>query len=231
MADTILAKIQIRRGDYVDLPMLQEGEFGYALDTGRLFLGNPRTVYIGTGDSAEFQLDLRFIRPGAPIFVFVDEIQKQPQIEYSVSGARLVFNDPPLLGQQIIVGYNSEVSMIGQAQNVDLVRLDPKPIAPAPNPPRPTGILINWEHANTGIFDFTLRSGNTIMLGTFNYLTDGVDVEMNSTVNSLGASQPCYLSARLLNSNTEGKYVSIDYINETANPFNFYYTARVWKSA
>jgi len=225
MAENLLAKIQIRRGNYIDLPLLKEGEMGYAMDQGRLFIGNPISTYTGTGDIDTYDLDLRFIRPGAPLFVFVDGVELQPQIQYSVQGAKLVFNQPPADGKEIIVGYNSEVSMIGQNQPVDLVRLLPNVSTPAP-----TGILINYNFANTGIFEFSLSSAGVLISGSFTFLTDGNDAEMNSTVNSLGEAQDCYMLVRLVDP-AEGPYLSIDYVNNTPNPFNFYYSARVWKSA
>lgn len=41
MAIVQISKIQVRTGDYSDLPVLSEGEFGYAVDSERLFIGNP----------------------------------------------------------------------------------------------------------------------------------------------------------------------------------------------
>ena len=52
MADTRISKIQIRRGTIADLPILSPGEFGYATDTQRLFLGNEEYT-VGTGNAAQ----------------------------------------------------------------------------------------------------------------------------------------------------------------------------------
>lgn len=41
MSITQISKIQVRTGNYADLPVLSSGEFGYATDQERLFIGNP----------------------------------------------------------------------------------------------------------------------------------------------------------------------------------------------
>ena len=46
---TTVAKLQVRRGNQTDLPVLDEGEFGYASDTQRLFIGNAFETFTGTG--------------------------------------------------------------------------------------------------------------------------------------------------------------------------------------
>ena len=66
MADTIIAKIQVRRGELDDLPVLDEGEFGYAVDYRRLFIGNTPLEFVTDGTTKnnnifslfeEFQID------------------------------------------------------------------------------------------------------------------------------------------------------------------------------
>lgn len=41
MAITQISKIQVRTGNSADLPVLSSGEFGYATDTHKLYIGNP----------------------------------------------------------------------------------------------------------------------------------------------------------------------------------------------
>ena len=51
MPDTRISKIQVRRGSIADLPLLDAGEFGYATDEQRLFIGN-ESLTIGSGDGS-----------------------------------------------------------------------------------------------------------------------------------------------------------------------------------
>jgi hypothetical protein len=52
MADTRISKIKVRQGNFADLPLLDSGEFGYALDTQRLFIGNSQ-INVGTGNGVK----------------------------------------------------------------------------------------------------------------------------------------------------------------------------------
>jgi hypothetical protein len=51
MSITQISKIQVRTGNYSDLPVLSSGEFGYATDQERLFIGNPGGLL--PGDNTE----------------------------------------------------------------------------------------------------------------------------------------------------------------------------------
>ena len=70
MADLLVARIQNRRGNMVDLPQpLRPGEFGWCLDTGRLFLGADTTttasgvqIYPGLITTAQTFLDENIIQ-------------------------------------------------------------------------------------------------------------------------------------------------------------------------
>ena len=46
MSTLQISRIQIRRGLYQDLPILHEGELGYATDRKRLFIGNAKDILI-----------------------------------------------------------------------------------------------------------------------------------------------------------------------------------------
>lgn len=70
MADLLVSRIQNRRGNQVDLPQpLRPGEFGWCLDTGRLFLGADETltasgvqIYPGEIASAQTILNQQIIQ-------------------------------------------------------------------------------------------------------------------------------------------------------------------------
>ena len=52
---SVVAQIKVRQGNLADLPILQPGEFGYATDTSRLYIGNvPPTAQAGDGTTTIF---------------------------------------------------------------------------------------------------------------------------------------------------------------------------------
>lgn len=51
---TISAKQRVRQGNLADLPVLSPGEFGYALDYKRLFIGNTTASQLGNGTRTDF---------------------------------------------------------------------------------------------------------------------------------------------------------------------------------
>ena len=52
---SVVAQIKVRQGNLADLPILQPGEFGYATDVSRLYIGNvPPTPQAGDGTTTIF---------------------------------------------------------------------------------------------------------------------------------------------------------------------------------
>jgi hypothetical protein len=52
MSITQTSKIRVRTGDYADLPQLSPGEFGFATDEKRLFVGNqPLNPFVSPGNT------------------------------------------------------------------------------------------------------------------------------------------------------------------------------------
>ena len=49
-----IAQMKVRQGNLADLPVLQPGEFGYALDQQRLYIGNTPVSQAGDGTTTLF---------------------------------------------------------------------------------------------------------------------------------------------------------------------------------
>ena len=116
MSETRISKIQVRRGNIVDLPLLDAGEFGYALDEQRLFIGNPLTnIGTGNGSTATFAMPNLSEYPAGlaaegyrnPTFY----IDGQEMSGVEINGATAVFSVAPDAGQRIDAKWNSEVQM------------------------------------------------------------------------------------------------------------------------
>ena len=96
---TTVAKLQVRRGNQTDLPVLDEGEFGYASDTQRLFIGNAFETFAGTGTASQ-------------VLTLAAKTAKSNTITLVVG-----------ITGTIKVGYNSEVSLTGGEQKMHHVTL------------------------------------------------------------------------------------------------------------
>ena len=116
MSETRISKIQVRRGNIVDLPLLDAGEFGYALDEQRLFIGNPLTrIGTGNGSTVTFAMPNLSEHPAGlaaegyrnPTFY----IDGQEMSGVEINGATAVFSVAPDAGQRIDAKWNSEVQM------------------------------------------------------------------------------------------------------------------------
>jgi len=122
MADTRISKIKVRQGNFADLPLLDSGELGYALDDHRLFIGNSQ-VTIGTGNGVN---DMFIIPTTISVNnvrgVFLDGSQVNTS-DYSVVGTTLTFSTPPGNGAVITAQFNSEVDMIRHATIPNVISL------------------------------------------------------------------------------------------------------------
>jgi hypothetical protein len=117
MPDTRISKIQVRRGSIADLPLLDAGEFGYATDEQRLFIGN-ESLTIGSGDGsntvftmpstslypADLEAPVSYINPK----VYLDGVET-PGV--TVSGISITFATAPANGAVVTTRFNSEVKL------------------------------------------------------------------------------------------------------------------------
>jgi len=117
MPDTRISKIQVRRGSIADLPLLDAGEFGYATDEQRLFIGN-ESLTIGSGDGsntvftmpstslypADLETPVSYISPK----FYLDNVE---DTGVTVSGITVTFATAPANGAVVTTRFNSEVKL------------------------------------------------------------------------------------------------------------------------
>ena len=116
MSETRISKIQVRRGNIVDLPLLDAGEFGYALDEQRLFIGNEITeIGIGNGLQKTFALpNLSEYPAGLSAEGYRDPrfyVDGQEISGVEIKGNTAEFAVAPNTGVVVTAKWNSEVEM------------------------------------------------------------------------------------------------------------------------
>jgi len=161
MADTRISKIKVRQGNFSDLPTLDPGEFGFAKDVRRLFIGND-TISVGTGNGVltQFTVPIGLTEPGV-LRVFVDSVAVNAS-DYTLVGTTLTFSSAPT--GAITVGFNSEVDLGEQpVQEIQLA-------ANATN--SDTGFQVDTTQYNVIIMDYTLKSTNGVRVGQIRFATD-----------------------------------------------------------
>ena len=154
MADTRISKIKVRQGQFSDMPILDPGEFGYAKDVRRLFIGND-TVSVGTGNGVltQFTVPIGLTEPSI-LRVFVDGTAVNAS-DYTVTGTTLTFSTAPT--GAITVGFNSEITMGEDLP--DSVQLA------ASGSTDDTGFQVDTTLYNVVIMDYTLVVPTELELG------------------------------------------------------------------
>jgi hypothetical protein len=95
--ETIVAKLQVRRGALDDLPILDPGELGYATDFRRLFIGNDPVTFVGNGSIIPSQLS-----------ILVNGNPAAPGIEdHPGNGTAIVFDTAPKTPDVITIKINN----------------------------------------------------------------------------------------------------------------------------
>jgi hypothetical protein len=172
MTTTRISKIRVRQGNFGDLPMLDAGEFGYAKDQRRLFIGND-TITAGTGNGSidTFIIDCDVSSPNI-IAVFVDGTQVSPA-NYSLVGTTLTLATPPGAGDVVTVKFNSEVDIVKDISRPSIISLA------ANGSSAETGFSIDTTQYNTCFMDYTLQSSNGLRVGKLRF---GVDTAASLTI-------------------------------------------------
>lgn len=218
MTDTLISRIQLRRGNFEDLPILKEGELGYAMDKKRLFIGNLPQVITSTGLSASYELDFRIARP-SQILVIVDDIQKTPGIHYTISGTTLTFNAPaPPLGALIEVGVNNEIAIDKNNTVTDAL-----PILAAVTD-NFSGIYFDSTIFNTAIIEYSLKQGvSDMQVGQLRMITNGITISLGDSSTDLGS--PTVSFSGEIDGNG---FFRLNYTNSSSAVGTLYYTIRLW---
>ena len=108
----VVAQIKVRQGNLADLPILEPGEFGYALDRQRLYIGNNPTPS-QTGDGSERVFSFPLIDTDSDgtttnnavlefgnkmtYAVYVDDTLQSPST-YTANDSTITFTPAPAVG-------------------------------------------------------------------------------------------------------------------------------------
>ena len=180
MAETRITKIQVRQGNFADLPLLDPAEIGYATDVHRLFIGNS-VVSVGTGDGTRtlFSVPADLSTVTTSIAVFVDGSQINAS-DFTISGTSLTFATAPALGEVITVKYNAEVNVKSFSSTVPVSTS----LAASGNL-QATGFSTDVTTSNVVFLDYTLKNANGLRIGqlrfAYNDTTQTTTIDDNYT--------------------------------------------------
>ena len=227
MADTRISKIQIRRGNIADLPILAPGEFGYATDTQRLFLGNEEYT-VGTGNAAQtvFQVPTGVDYPLTSSNITNPALYLDNTLinaaSYTVAGTTITFSSPPAAGT-ITMKFNSELATVN-----DTVRPGNLQLAASASAGTATGFGFDTSIYDTAFIDYSIKlSGGTgYRIGQLRLLIDSSagTVYIDDQYNTLTANVDVTFAG-----NINGSDFSLTYTNNETSTATLYYTFKFWK--
>jgi hypothetical protein len=218
MAETIIAKIQVRRGELEDLPALDEGEFGYALDYRRLFIGNAPLEFTADGATNRFTIQGRSIVPGQTK-VLVDGNERTQYVEYNFEDTDIVFAEAPTLGSLIKVNFNTELSVVNEKANRDRIELAALVTD--------QDTTLNWSLANynSASIEYSLKTtAGAMNIGTLKIITNGVDISVVDLGGGFGYSGVSF------DAKIEDNRVYVTYTNSSEFRANLFYSIQFWNT-
>lgn len=182
MADNRISKVTVRQGNFADLPMLDSGEFGYALDDHRLFIGN-QTVEIGTGNGTTdaFPIPAELSATTNITAVYVGGTQVN-EADYSLNNNVLSLATPPALNEAVTARYNAEVK-IERYSNTDHVQV--VDLAANGNLAE-TGVIVDTSLYNVVVMDYSISSANGLRIGQLRFGTDGTTTTIDDNYTETG---------------------------------------------
>ncbi len=231
MAETIIAKIQVRRGELDDLPVLDEGEFGYAVDHRRLFIGNTPLEFVTDGLSTRFTISDKSLIPGQ-MKILVDGVEEAPGINFNLDKTDIVWDTPPPAGVLVTITYNTELSVINNSINptMEMAQLQGNVTN------RDTGLNWNIANGNSAILNYSIvNTAGDMHIGILKLITNAnilpTPVNANDIivgVTDIGGgmgSAGITFDARI-----ENNRVHLTYTNSTEYHANFYYNIQLWNT-
>lgn len=236
MADTIIAKIQVRRGELDDLPVLDEGEFGYAVDYRRLFIGNTPLEFVTDGSTTEYTISDKSLIPGQMI-VLLDGQQVFPGAQFNVDRTEIVWQSPPPEGSLVTITYNTELSVINNSINptMEMLQLAGDVVN------GDTGLNWNIANGNSAIINYSIVNTNKDMhIGILKLITNANILNYNSPTNpdtdediivgvtDIGGGMGA--AGITFDAKVENNRVHLTYTNSTEHYANFYYNIQIWNT-
>jgi hypothetical protein len=221
MATTKISRILFRRGNLIDLPLLNEGEPGYATDKQRLFIGNPlQTFLVPNPVVLIYTLEARVAR--STVKVLVNDTSKTPGTDYTITGVTLTFASGILTaGDTIKVGFNSEIDV---EENEEYTRVF-QFLATVTD--QPTGFLFDSTIFNTSVLDYSIKNASGVMtIGKLRILYDGtnppvLDNDFLETASTHGITFSVV--------EVSGDII-LRYSNTSSATAKFYYNAKLWNT-
>ena len=221
--ETIVAKLQVRRGALDDLPILDPGELGYATDVRRLFIGNDPVTFVGNGTVTVFTLRDSSIIP-SQLSVLVNGQLADPGINYSAVGTNVIFVTAPVSNAIITVSFNTEIKTQNSERIFHYERLDLN--AGVTNADTDLNFLIAGPMGNnTASIEYSLKDGNgSLSVGTMSIITDGTVAIVNDSGTSTVDSGISF------NTRIDNQRLYLTYTNTSMYPAHFYYSIRLWNT-
>ena len=221
--ETIVAKLQVRRGALDDIPILDPGELGYATDVRRLFIGNDPVTFVGNGSTTRFTIRDSSIIP-SQLSILVDLNLVETGIEYSADGCDIVFATAPANNATITVGFNTEIKTRNSDHILQYERLDLDSSVTDAD----TGLdfLIGGPLGNnTASIEYSLKDGSgSLSVGNMTIVTDGTVAIVNDSGTSTTNSGISF-NTRIVN-----QRLYLTYNNTSIYPAHFYYSIRLWNT-
>ena len=220
MATTKISRILFRRGNMIDLPLLNEGEPGYATDKQRLFIGNPlQTFTVPSPVVLIYTLEARVAR--STVKVLVNGSSRTPGTDYTISGTTLTFASGILTAGDIIkVGYNSEVEVALNEEYTRVLQF----LASVTD--QDTGFIFDHTLFNTCVVEYSIKNASGIMsIGTIRILYDGTNPPVFD--NDYLETAPTGVSFSVVQVSDD---IILKYTNTLSATAKFYYNAKLWNT-
>ena len=221
MATTKISRILFRRGDLIDLPLLNEGEPGYATDKQRLFIGNPLQTFTAASPTPAltYTIDARVAR--STVKVLVNDVPKNPGTDYTITGVVLTFASGILTaGDTINVGFNSEIDVEQNEEYTRVLQFN------ASVTDEDTGFLFDSTVFNTSVVDYSIKNASGIMsIGAIRILYDGTNPPVFDNDFLETASTGITFSVVKVSDD-----ITLKYSNSLSATAKFYYNAKLWNT-
>ena len=226
MTDTRISKIQMRRGNMSDLPILSEGEIGYALDTRRLFIGNS-TYAVGTGDGNEttFTIPTSTTYPLTSLYNprFYLDGNEVGASDYTVSATTVTFATAPGANLAITMRWNSELVVRNNIVTPPTLELGANQAAGTS-----TGFSFDTANHDTLFLNYSIKlgAGTGFRIGNLRIVVDNsagtyyIDDQCNTLTSNMGIT---------FDGSIANNVFTLTYENTENSTATLYYTFELWK--
>lgn len=226
MADTRISKIQIRRGNLSDLPILSEGELGYALDVQRIFIGNStQTIATGDGTETTFTIPTSSAYPLTSVYnprFYIDGTEVNAT-DYTVASTSITFATPPAANEVITMRWNSELVIQNNIKTPPTMELAASAAAGTS-----TGFSFNTTLYDTVFMNYSIKlgAGLGVRAGSLRIVVDETagTYYIDDQYNTLTSTMDITFDGSITNNVFE-----LTYQNNESSTATVYYTFELWK--